>query len=66
MTELPEGSWIPLWRSCRPVKVARRCVTCSEFLLATTASFAAAPLSAFIIPQILGDDSWMFERCSAR
>jgi len=44
MTELPEGSWIPLWRSFRPVKVARRCVTCSEFLLAATTSFAAAHL----------------------
>lgn len=66
MTEFPEGSWIPLWRSNRPVKLARRCVTCFEFLLATTTRSAAAPLSAFIIPQISGDDSWMFDRYSAR
>ncbi len=43
-----------------------RCIICSEFVLAATGNSAAAPLSAFIIPQISGEDSWMFDRCSAR
>jgi hypothetical protein len=57
--EFPASSWTSVWRGGRSAKDARRCVI-------TLTSSAAAPLSPFIIPQIAGDNSWMFDRCSGR
>ena len=58
--EFPAGSWTSVWRGYQPAALAAR-----GYVIPLACS-AAAPLSAFIIPQISGDDSWMFDRCNAR
>jgi hypothetical protein len=47
-----------------PKRIACRWAITVEFEVAATLAPKAAPLDAFIISQISGGDSWIFDHCS--